>query len=168
MFQTKYHRELQQSLSAFSVFTSVYPVSEIFSGTINPTQKQKAQEQRCVVVCEELYALECELLRDTRTAIRDLDVCYDFYGNLKPENLVKYYPPVDILVNKAVKKMAQVYKKEPILLDYYTKNVPSIVCPFATAFMEDWSFFTGDRDYGMELYRNELRELNNKIKQKGL
>lgn len=168
VFETKYRRELQQQLLAFSAFTAVYPVSEIFAGTTNPSAKQKAQEQRCVVVCEELYALECELLRDTRTAIRELDVCYDFYRNLKPENLVKYYPPVDILVNKAIKKMAQVYKKEPILLEYYNKNVSSITCPFSAVFMEDWSFFTGDRDYGMELYRTELRELNAKFKQRGL
>ena len=168
VYETKYHRELQPQLLAFSAFTAAYPVSEIFAGTVNPPAKQKAQEQRCVVVCEELYALECELLRETRTAIRDLDICYNFYEKLKPENLVKYYAPVDILVNKVQKKMAQVYKKEPILLEYYNKNVPLITCLFSTAFTEDWSFFTGDCDYGMELYRDELRDLTTKFKQKGL
>lgn len=166
--QTKYHRDLRQQLLAFSEFTTRYPVSEIFAGTANPSAKQKAQEQRCVVLCEEVYALEYALLRDMRTAIRELDVCYMFYKNLKPENLVKHYPPVDILVNKVQKKLAQVYKKEPILSEYFTKNVPVIDCNFTAAFMEDWSFFTGDLDYGMELYRTELRELTAKLKQKGM
>jgi len=167
MVKHEFGTSLKNELVAFSNFTSLYPPVELFAGCASPTAKQKALEQRCILVCEDIYNFEYELLRDMRTAVRDLLVCYEFFENLKPVNLVKYYPPVEVYLDRVKKKFSAVYKKEPTLVEYLSKNMPLISTDVVATFKADWTILTGDPVLGMEKYKEEKRNVLELFKTKG-
>lgn len=107
-------------IESFCKATCIYPPSHLFGGVSNPTAKDKKAEQRVSVACESLYAIDCGTLRDLRTAMQEVIVCESFCKNIKPEYFINKTAVLQAHLKYAVSKMTDVYKKDPLLKEYFT------------------------------------------------
>lgn len=128
-----------EQVKAFVEFTSVYPPSALYAGTHTPTPKEKKHEQRCIEICEELYSLECDVLREFRRSFREVEVQYMFFKNLKPNNLLVAFGDFNAHLQRAQKALAGMHKKDPVLNAYFNQNNLQLPMPVFHYAFHDWA-----------------------------
>ena len=154
-----------QRINKFCKEISLYPPITLFGNTQNPTAQEKKAEQRVISICEDMYKLDSQFIRELRTAYDAAALCELFIVNLKDTYLIKSCAQLTAHIKFVHTKLEAMHKKDPILMDYFSKiklqkddfNLP---WQYVTEHIKEIEVSTASQTF-KEIYNETLGDLKN-------